>query len=95
MCDRRPLISVVLAAALLLGLWLCATHDSEHGLKPGAAQACAVCVYAHGAGAGMLPAIATLKLNGAHEAPVSPEVDRQLAANLRHHPIRGPPALLV
>ena len=93
MHTRRPLISAVLAAALLLGQWLAAAHEPEHALQPGAAHACAICVYSHGA-AGMLPAIATLKLDGAHAAPEISATGNPLAATLRHHPIRGPPALL-
>ena len=94
MRSRRSLISLVLAAAVLAGQWLVAAHDTDHGLQPGAAHACAVCVYAHGAGAGALPAVPHLILDGAAEAPETPAVENPLAASLRHHPIRGPPALL-
>ncbi len=93
MLNRRPLISAVLAAALLLGQWLAAAHEPEHALQPGAAHACAVCVYSHGA-AGLLPAIASLKLVGAHAAPEISETGTPLAATRHRHPIRGPPAFL-
>lgn len=95
MRSRRPLISVALAAALLLGQWLAAAHEPDHALQPGAAHACAVCVYAHGAGAGLTPSIAALKISGALEAPEIFATGHPLAATLRNHPIRGPPALLV
>lgn len=93
MHSRRPLISAVLAAALLLGQWLGAGHDSDHGLQPGAAHACAVCVYSHGAG--LLPVIARLALEHSPPAPEIFTPGHPLAATLHHHPIRGPPALLV
>jgi len=94
MRPRLPLFSAVLAAALLVGQWLCAAHETEHGLQPGSAQVCAVCVYAHGAGAGMLPALPNLALARASGVPAAPVVARTLESTLRHHPIRGPPALL-
>lgn len=94
MRSRRSLISLVLAAALLAGQWLAAAHEPDHALQPGAAHACAVCVYAHGAGTGALPAVPHLVLDGAVEAPEAPAAAGPLAASLRNHPIRGPPALL-
>jgi hypothetical protein len=96
MRSRRPLVSAVLAAALLLGQWLAATHgpDHDHALQAVAAHTCALCAYVHGAGAGVLPAIATLNIHGALEAPETAAAGNPLAATLRHHPIRGPPALL-
>ena len=94
MRSRRPLISLVLAAALLAGQWLAAAHDPEHALQPGAAHSCVVCVYAHGAGTGALPSLPQLTVNVAVEAPETRVEANPLAATLRHHPIRGPPALL-
>jgi len=96
MHSRRPLISAVLAAALLVGQWLAATHgpDHDHALQAVAAHSCAVCAYVHGAGAGVLPTITALKLHGAVAAPETTAAGNPLAATLRHHPIRGPPALL-
>lgn len=95
MHARRPLISAALAAALLLGQWLGATHDPDHGLKPGAAHACAVCVYTHGGAGGLLPAPPALHLDISGDAPESRGTGNPLAAALRNHPIRGPPALSV
>lgn len=94
MRRRRPLISLVLAAALLAGQWLAATHDPDHGLQAGAADGCVVCVYAHGAGAGALPATPQLVLEPGAEVPDAAPAGNTLAATLRNHPIRGPPALL-
>ncbi len=96
MHSRRPLISAALAATLLLGQWLAVTHapDHDHTLQAVAAHACAVCVYSHGAGTGLAPSIVALKLDGALEAPDISAAGHPLAATLRHHPIRGPPALL-
>jgi hypothetical protein len=95
MRSRRPLISAALAVALLVGQWLAAAHDFDHGLQPGAAHACAVCVYSNGAGGGLLPAVFALQLEGAIAAPDAPATGNALAITLRHHPIRGPPVLLV
>ena len=92
--SRRSWVSVVLAAAILVGQWLAAGHEVDHALQPGAAHACAVCVYSHGAGSGLLPAVFGLEFNGAIEAPEIAVAGNPLAATLRHHPIRGPPALL-
>lgn len=94
MHSRRPLISAVLAGTLLLGQWLGAAHDSDHGLQPGAAHACAVCVFSHGAGAGLLPSLPVLQLASAAVAPEVPATTKALAQSLRHHPIRGPPVLV-
>ena len=94
MRSRLPLLSALLAAALMVGQWLCAVHETEHGLQAGSAQVCAVCVYAHGAGAGMPPALPGLVLASMPEVPAAPIVAHPLDATLRHHPIRGPPALL-
>lgn len=94
MRSRRSLISAVLAAALLLGQWLAAAHEPDHALQPGAAHACAVCVYAHGAGNGALPALPALALDRAGIAPAAIAAASPLSASVRHHPIRGPPLLL-
>jgi hypothetical protein len=94
MRSRRSLISLVLAAALLAGQWLAATHDSDHGLQAGAADGCVVCVYAHGAGTGALPATPQLALEPGTEVPDAAPAGTLLAAALRNHPIRGPPTLL-
>jgi hypothetical protein len=93
MRRRIPLISLLLAAALLAGQWLCAVHETGHALQ-GATPACSVCISAHQAGAGAVPAIPHLALDGASSAPEAPAIASPLAATLRHHPIRGPPALL-
>ena len=93
MCSRRSLVSAVLAAALLLGQWLAAAHEPEHGLQPGA-HACAVCAYAHTAGTGALPALPVLALGSGVEAFEPATAARPLAAADRRHPIRGPPVLL-
>jgi len=95
MRSRRPLISAVLAATLLAGQWLTAAHTTDHGLQPSAAHTCAVCVYAHGAGTGALPALPVLALEVAREAPEVLLAGSPLTATVRNHPIRGPPALLV
>lgn len=94
MSSRRPLISALLALALLAGQWLAAAHDSDHGQQAGAADGCVACVYAHGAGAGALPAVPQLALALAAEMPDVAPAGNPLAAALRDHPIRGPPALL-
>ena len=95
MQSRRPLITAVLAIALLAGQWLAAGHDPDHGLQPGTAHNCAICVYAHGAGTGALPALPTLVFHGAIAAPAVRVAARPRAATLRNHPIRGPPSFLV
>ena len=89
----RSLVSLLLAVSVLAGQWLTATHESDHGLQPGASHACAICVYAHGAGAGALPALPTLTLEVAHAAPELPALASAYDAILRDHPIRGPPSL--
>ena len=94
MRSHQSFIAAVLAAALLLGQWLAAAHDPDHALQSGAADACAVCVYAHGAGNGVLPTLPALVLNASVEPAAVDVVARPLAAIVRHHPIRGPPALL-
>lgn len=90
---RHFAVHLLLAASLLLGQWLAAGHDPDHGLQPGA-HACAVCVYAHGAGSGALPALPQLALVPVSTAPDAPRVVTPVAATVRHHPIRGPPSLL-
>lgn len=94
MRSRRPVITAVLACAVLIGQWLSAAHEPDHALQPGAAHACAVCVYAHGAGAGAVPVVPRLLLAGPTGAPEVSKVAGPLAAALRHHPIRGPPVFL-
>ncbi|MGQ0586853.1 MAG: hypothetical protein ACT4PK_06590 [Gammaproteobacteria bacterium] len=91
---KTSLISRVLAAAVLAGQWLIATHDSDHGTLPGAAHDCVVCVYAHGAGNGALPTAAPLALGTGSEAPEVTPAAASVAVTVRLHPIRGPPALL-
>lgn len=91
---RRPLLSAVLALTVLVGQWLAAAHDADHALQPGAAHACAVCAHADGVGAGAVPAAAALQLLSGAEAPVIRVASSPLAATVRNHPIRGPPALL-
>jgi hypothetical protein len=93
MRSRRPLISLVLAAALMVGPALAAAHDSDHGLQPGAAHGCVVCVYAHGSGHGALPAPLVLTLAAPAEMPAASIATAQAAVTVRLHPIRGPPAL--
>jgi hypothetical protein len=91
---RLLLLNWVLAAALLAGQWLAAAHEPDHALQPSAAHACAVCVYAHGGGSGLLPAIVRLEFQNVTAAPEIPEAAIALAVIARNHPIRGPPALL-
>jgi len=92
--PSRSTVSLVLAAALLLGQWLAAAHATEHSLLPEAAHACAVCVYAHGAGHGALPARVTLIVGGPADAPEARFAAAPVPVAVRLHPIRGPPALL-
>lgn len=94
MRSRQPLISAVLALAVLLGQWLAATHAPDHALQPGGADNCAVCVYAHSAGTGALPSVPVVVAVAPAEAPHSNVAASPLAATVRIHPIRGPPALL-
>ena len=96
MRSRRPLITAVLAVALLVGQWLAAGHETEHSLQPGAAHACAICVFAHGAGAGALPASPALSEALLQETAVATgDSARTQDAIRRTHPIRGPPSFLV
>lgn len=94
MRSRRSLLSAILAAALLLGQWLSAAHEPDHALQSGAAHACAVCAHANGAGHGALPALPTLALDLTAAASELAATASPLEAIVRHHPIRGPPALL-
>jgi hypothetical protein len=94
MRSRRPLLSAVLAIALLAGQWLAAAHQPEHALQAGA-DSCVVCVYAHGAGAGALPAMPVVVVEVTTTAPEALVAPSPLAATVRNHPIRGPPAFLV
>jgi hypothetical protein len=94
MRRRLPLVSLLLAAALLAGQALVSAHDYSHELLPGAAHGCVVCVYAHGAGHGALPAAPVLALAGTSESPVAALAGAQAAVTVRLHPIRGPPTLL-
>jgi hypothetical protein len=94
MRTRRPLVTLLLAASLLAGQWLASGHDPDHGLVAGAAHACAVCAYVHGAGAGVLPAVPGVLLPIFSEAPESHHAATPLAAIAADHPIRGPPQLL-
>jgi hypothetical protein len=91
MRSRRPLVSLVLAAALMAGPALAAAHDFDHGLQPGAAHGCVVCVYAHGAGHGALPAPVVLALPAPADAPEVLVARAHAALTVRLHPIRGPP----
>jgi hypothetical protein len=91
---RSPLISLVLAAALFAAPVLASAHAGDHGLQPGASHACVVCVYAHGAGHGALPAAPKLALVPALEAPEAPLAAANAAVTVRLHPIRGPPLRL-
>ena len=91
---RRPVLSLLLVAALLAGPVLASAHDADHGLQPGATHGCVVCVYAHGAGHGAVPAVPVVALEGASESPVAALAVAQAAVTVRLHPIRGPPVLL-
>lgn len=93
MRRRVPLISLLLAATLLAGQAVAAAHDSDHGLQPGAAHGCVVCVYAHGAGHGALPATPAVAIAGPVYVPDAALAVAQTAVTVRLHPIRGPPAL--
>ena len=94
MRSHRSFVAAALAVALLLGQWLAGAHDPDHALQSGAAHACAVCVYAHGAGNGVLPTLPALVLNASVEPIAISVAASPLAAIVRHHPIRGPPAFL-
>jgi hypothetical protein len=91
---RRPLLSLLLAVALFAGPVLAAAHDSDHGLQPGAAHGCVVCVYAHGAGHGALPAAPRVIVASAADSHEASFAAARIAVSVRLHPIRGPPALL-
>ena len=93
MTAQRPLLSLLLAAALFAGPVLAAAHDTDHGLQPGAAHGCVVCVYAHGAGHGALPATPHLVVAASGDAPEAIVAAANVAVTVRLHPIRGPPAL--
>lgn len=93
MRSRCPLIAAVLVAALLVGQWLTAAHEPDHALQAGA-DACAVCVYAHGAGNGALPKALVLALAAPQAAPAAEHFAAPVSVLIRLHPIRGPPALL-
>lgn len=92
---RRPLISTVLAIALLAGQWLAAGHESEHSLQPGTAHACAICVFAHGASAGALPAAPVLPSLLRAQPIIAAASGLTRDAVRRSPPIRGPPSFLV
>jgi hypothetical protein len=94
MRRRVPLISLLLAATLLVGQAVAAAHDSDHGLQPGTTHGCVVCVYAHGAGHGALRAAPQLALAATAEIPETSLTAAAAAVTVRLHPIRGPPALL-
>lgn len=91
--HRRPLVSLLLAAALFAGPMLASAHDSDHGLQE-AAHACVVCVYAHGAGHGALPVAPELVFAACGETAHAAPATAQVAVAVRLHPIRGPPAFL-
>jgi len=93
MRSHRSLICALLALAVLAGQWVCAVHESDHALQ-NAATSCAICVAAHGAGAGALPAMPSLDVVAPVAAPEMPRVATATAVTVRLHPIRGPPALL-
>jgi hypothetical protein len=88
---RRVHLSLLLAGALLAGQWLAAGHDADHGLQA-AGHGCAVCVYAQHAYGGVLPALPEIAHAGSIELAVVEFLGAPLAARVRHHPIRGPPA---
>lgn len=94
MRRRLPLISLLLAAVLLAGPVLAAAHDPDHGLQAGTNHSCVVCVYAHGAGHGALPAVPRIDHGTAAESPEATQAAAATAVTVRLHPIRGPPALL-
>ena len=91
MATHRPLLSLALAVALLLGQWLAAGHDRQHGLQPGAADACAVCVYSHAAAGGSMLSLPPLPVFTNDGLAESFAADRLSVAPLRQPPIRGPP----
>ena len=91
--SRRALVSLLLAFALVAGQWLASAHETDHGLQAGT-HGCAVCVYAQGLGSGALPAIPHLDIGPSAERPEVAAAASPLAATVRNHPIRGPPAFL-
>lgn len=90
----RPFLSLLLALSVLAGQWLAATHDSRHDLAPNASHSCAICVYAHAAGGGVLPAAPALALDYGTETPEGALDVAAIAAPARHVAIRGPPQFL-
>ena len=90
---RRPLVSLLLVAALFAGPVVASAHDSDHGLQE-AAHGCVVCMYAHGAGHGALPVALALVVAVPATAPATSAALAPVALAVRLHPIRGPPALL-
>lgn len=94
MRRRIPLISLLLATALLAGQVLAGAHDSSHDQLPGAAHGCMVCTYVNAVGHGAVPAAPTLTIAGTVEAPEAILATTQTVVATRLHPIRGPPALL-
>jgi hypothetical protein len=92
MLTRHNRVSLVLAAVLLAGQWLAGSHLTEHSLQ--VAHDCAVCQFAHGAGAGALPAAPLLVLAAAAEVLVPDVLTPAAAAAAYRQPIRGPPSLL-
>lgn len=89
--SRRPLITLALAAALLLGNWLSAGHDRDHGLQAGASHACTVCAYASGAASGVLPSVSVLSMVDAGAAEVLFAAAPAQSTGRHQQPIRGPP----
>lgn len=63
MLPRHQRIALLLALALLGGLWHAAGHGDEHALQATAAHGCAICQFAHSAGTGALPAASRLLLD--------------------------------
>ena len=94
MRRRAHLVPLLLAANLLVAPVLAGAHDGDHGPQPGTAHACVVCVYAHGAGHGAVPAALLPTFDVAAEAPQASVASAHAAVTVRLHPIRGPPALL-
>lgn len=91
MSRRQGLIAALLALAVLLGQWAAVVHQGDH--VAGTAD-CTMCAYAHGLGSGVLPALPAVAINAGTEAPLTPVAARVAVAARRHHPIRGPPAVL-